>query len=127
MFHTQPASGVWSGGRSHGAVSPALLSALLLAAQVRHVARQSARIAQTYPFGGRDPMTAMKGLAALLMQRPPKKKKRERGKDENGLPLWWLFRQPPHEEEEIENEAPALQNVKWWLLEPHDWTEPEPG
>ncbi len=72
-------------------------------------------------------MTAMKGLAALLMQRPPKKKKRERGRDENGLPLWWLFRQPHQEEEEIENEAPALQNVKWWLLEPHDWTEPEPG
>lgn len=126
MFHTQPASGVWSGGRSHGAVSPALLSALMVAAQARHVARQSRRLAQAHPFGGRDPVTAMKGLAALLM-RPPKKKKRERGRDENGLPLWWLFRQPPHEEEESENEAPALQIVKWWLLEPHDWTEPEPG
>ena len=127
MFHTQPASGVWSGGRSHGAVSPALLSALLLAAQVRHVARQSARIAQTYPFGGRDPMTAMKGLAALLMQRPPKKKKRERGMDENGLPLWWLFRQPREEEEDIENEGPALQRLKWWLLDPYYWPEPELG
>jgi len=101
------------------------LSAIMLAAQARHVTRQSTRMAQTYPFGGRDPIAAMKGLAALLMQRPPKKK-RERGKDENGLPLWWLFRQP-HEEEEIENEGPALQNVKWWLLEPYCWAEPEPG
>jgi hypothetical protein len=126
MFHAQPASGVWSGGRSHGAVSPALLSALMVAAQARHVTRQSTRMAQAYPFGGRDPMTAMKGLAALLMQRPPKKKKRERGRDKNGLPLWWLFRHP-HEEEEIENEGPALQIVKWWLLEPYCWAEPEPG
>ena len=90
------------------------------------MSRQSTRIANAYPFGGRDPMTAMTGLAALLM-RPPKKKKRERGRDENGLPLWWLFRLPHEEEEAIENEAPALQIVKWWLLEPHDWTEPEPG
>ena len=126
MFHAQSASGVWSGGRSHGAVSPALLSALMLAAQARHVTRQSTRLAQTYPFGGRDPITAMKGLSALLMQRPPKKKKQERGRDDNGLPLWWLFR-PPHEEEEIENEGPALQIVKWWLLEPYCWAEPEPG
>lgn len=72
----------------------------MLAAQARHVTRQ---------------------LQA------PKKKKRERGRDENGLPLWWLFRRPHEEEEEIENEAPALQIVKWWLLEPHDWIEPEPG
>ena len=97
------------------------------AVEQEHALRESTRLAQAYPFGGRDPMTAMRGLAALLMQRPPKKKKRERGRDENGLPLWWLFRQPHQEEEEIENEAPALQNVKWWLLEPHDWTEPEPG
>jgi hypothetical protein len=127
MFHAQAASGVWSGGRSHGAVSQALLSALMVAAQARHVARQSTRMAQAYSFGGHDPIKTMKGLAALLMQRPPKKKKRERGRDENGLPLWWLFRQSLHEEEEIENEGPAPQLVKWWLLEPHDWTEPEPG
>ena len=98
----------------------------MLAAQARHVARQSTRMAQAYPFCGRDPIKAMKGLAALLM-RPPKKKKRERGRDENGLPLWWLFRLPHEEEEDIENEGPALQNVKWWLLEPDCWAEPEPG
>lgn len=99
----------------------------MLAAQARHVARRSTRIAQAYPFGGRDPVAALRGLAALLMQPPPKKKKRERGKDENGLPLWWLFRPPREEEEEVENEGPALQRVKWWLMEPHDWIEPEPG
>lgn len=99
----------------------------MLAAQARHVTRQSTRIAQAYPFGGRDPVTALKGLAALLM-RPPKKKKRERGRDENGLPLWWPFRSARHEEEEIENEGPALQNLKWWLMEPYCWAaEPEPG
>ena len=98
----------------------------MVAAQARHVARRSARIAQAHPFGGRDPLAALKGLAALLMQRPPKKK-RERGRDENGLPLWWPFRPPREEEEETENEGPALQNVKWWLLEPHEWLVPEPG